>query len=290
MTARERGEPSAREGRQDLTAEELRTLDRAELILTARCMRARGFWYDSDASGSAPPAEQTARNPGRRIFPYGINDVAWARTHGFGEAGAGERHGRPSPARNANLRYFEGLSPKRQKEYQVSLGGTRAQTVSVRLTNGYTIQGSKDGCMSEAQHLLYGDFTTWYRASTIVNNLDAESSPKIFEDPAYKKAVSRWSSCMAGAGHPADSPQELRERFVERFGELPEESREAVERRLAVAEAKCVRATGLARTGTVLEERYAEQERAFRRAEIETRHRMRLDALPRAADIVSRSN
>lgn len=50
--------------------------DRAEQILVRRCMHSRGFQYHVEPS--ARPAPSSPRHP------YGIDDVAWARAHGFG--------------------------------------------------------------------------------------------------------------------------------------------------------------------------------------------------------------
>ncbi|MDG9720672.1 hypothetical protein [Streptomyces sp. DH24] len=264
-------------------------LRRAQEQLIADCMRGHGFWY-----ATAPERTRSAASPSprpsaeQRRFPYGIDDIAWARTHGFGDNNARDHEALRTA--NPNVRYVSTLPSQRRQQYQQALGGSgRDGIVTVELSSGHRIMGNRDGCMSQAQQELYGDFDTWFKADTMVNNLASESGPRILADPAYRKALSAWSACMTRAGHPAGSPGALREGFVARAKRLSDADRDALERDLAVTEARCVDRTGLVSAARRLEKHYAHEQRRIRREEIDTRQRMRQSALPRAERILSDS-
>jgi hypothetical protein len=99
-----------------VTAQETKLLDRARQILVRRCMSRHGFkvWITS----------RTVL-PHARRFLYVVDDVAWARKHGFGadiERRAAKR-GRSDP----NMRYFSSLSPSRRKAALRALNGARPE-------------------------------------------------------------------------------------------------------------------------------------------------------------------
>ncbi|MGY1503100.1 hypothetical protein ACW4TU_42120 [Streptomyces sp. QTS52] len=284
QTLSAKGDRESERSARSLTTAERETLDRAELYLTGACMKAHGFWYDTAVSSRTDRETAKDEDQARRRFPYGIDDVDWALEYGFGDTD----HGESPPSRyNRNLRYFQSLSASRQRLYQSALGGSGTHTVAVRLTNGYTLKTNTDGCMSEAQGKLYGDFFAWYRSDTIVGNLNSERDPKVFRDPAYKKKLSLWSRCMSEKGHRVESPQQLREQYVNDSKKLGATLKKSTQRKLAVTEAICVRSSRLARTGQQLADDYGAKERAFRKPEIEMQRRLSVDALARAQSLLT---
>ena len=217
------------------------SLAAAERRLTGRCARARGIDLDLARAGRArrPPGGTSQRE-----FPYGIDDVAWARTWGFGAGGA--------PARASRHRDTPRAARERRRLGRVLAGDLR-DVVSVRLPTGYVVAMSPDGCIARAQRRLYGDHARWFRANAIVSNLDALTQRRVTQQPAFRARERAWTACIARAGYRTASPHELRERFGERASHMKPQARAALERRMASADARCVRATGLAATGKRLE-------------------------------------
>ena len=184
----------------------------AEQRLVGQCMRERGFEYYTASTG---PSSSTPL----RQFPYGIDDVAWARANGFGIglAREDEREGLRRQTKDPNVRYAAGLSEERQKGYQQALfGGPDDAAVTVPLANGIVVSMSTGGCIARAQDRLYGDFPKWFRALTIVDNVPAEVHAMVERDAEYQAALGDWSTCMHRRGHAAKSPKDLAGRFAER--------------------------------------------------------------------------
>lgn len=98
-------------------------------------------------------------------------------------------------------------------------------------------------------------------------------------DPAYTKALRRWSDCVAARGLPHESPGALR-------AALGDSAPAAKEVEYAVAEASCAVGSGLAAVAGDVEERHLAEVRERYRADVTNARRMRLAALPKAERIV----
>lgn len=247
-----------------LTKNDLHRLDETQEVLVSRCMRERGFRYIVVAPD---PALADARD-----FPYGIDDPRWARRHGLGLALRAAAAHMAGPT-NPNNRYVASLSPERRRAYETALFGTEAATASVTIPTGDVVTTSTDGCLATAQDRLYGDVRRWFRVMTITNNLASVIEPKVLADPRYRQRLSVWSACMEEQGYHYRSPADLRARL----GQVGPER----ERAVAVAEATCVRRTGLAALGRSLDQELGAPVRAQYRVEIRSYRQMRAAALNR---------
>ncbi len=242
-------------------------LAQAQDILTGDCMRAHGFDY--------VVAPQPTQNADPREFPYGIDDVAWARTNGYGFAqraalGTAQHD-------NPNARYIESLTPDRRAAYAAAMFGSTSDQVSVTVPNGDVIVQNADGCLAEAERRLYGDFARWFRAQTITGNLEPAIEPKVFADPRYLTAQRAWSACVRAQGYLASSPADLESQAAAAGAEA--------ERKIATVDATCDVRTGLAATGRALDAELGAPVRAKYRSETDDYRALRLAALPRAAAI-----
>ncbi|MFJ5731746.1 hypothetical protein [Streptomyces paradoxus] len=174
-----------------------------EQDLLRQCMRQEGFrlWK--------VPLEPV---PEQREFPYVVDDVKWAREHGYG-SDIRQRAERLR-AEDPNRRYFEGLSSERRAAAKAALHGRdRSGGPSVTLPGGGVVRRSGDGCTAQAQTRLYGDFARWFRAKTFTDNLTGLRMARVTAEPAFRKAVKNWSSCMRGTGHAYDDPGQARRAF-----------------------------------------------------------------------------
>ena len=242
-------------------------LAQAQDILTGECMRAHGFDFTV--------APQPAKNAEPREFPYGIDDVAWARTNGYGFAlraklGAAQHD-------NPNARYVESLTPSRRAAYTAAMFGSKRNQVSVTVPNGDVVVQNADGCLAAAENQLYGNFVDWFRAQTITGNLEPAIEPKVFANPRYLAAQRAWSACVRAQGYPAARPADLESRAAAAGTEA--------ERKIATVDATCDVRTGLAATGRALDAELGAPVRAEYRSETDEYTALILGALPRAAAV-----
>ncbi|MFI8263058.1 hypothetical protein [Streptomyces sp. NPDC085665] len=255
------GEPSAAD---------TRLLERAEQILISRCMAGRGFPY---AVTEAP--EDTARS-----FPYGVDDVAWARAHGYG--GRDQRAAARAREDDPNQRYFRGLSASGRAAARSALMGSAPVGLSATAPTGMTITASAEGCIADAERTLYGDLATWFRVKVVTMNLRPVRETRVHEDRQYADAVGQWAACMRAAGRPYPDPDASRQAAA-RFGEgMPPAEADAAEAELAVIEATCATGTPLARVSQALDRTYGDRLRARHREDIALRWRLQNGALATA--------
>lgn len=250
-----------------VTAEERQVLSRAESLLTRDCMIRAGFrmWL-----GTPPPADELLS------FPYVVDDIAWARKHGFGsdlvEAVDARRRA------NSNQRYVSGLSPERREAYLAALNGARPEGLEARLPSGGVMRRSAEGCTSEAQRRLYDDLAEWYRSSKVVVDLTYLRQRRVLADPAWTTALRPWARCLRQHGYTADTPDRLRESVGPRG--------RADEIAAAVAEARCAQ-DGLAATTRALDARHGDELTAAYQQDVVARNRLEHGALPRARAVVA---
>jgi hypothetical protein len=239
-----------------LTDVEQRRLEAAEARLTERCVRDHGLRLPTPATREQAPA---AARPTMPRATYGNDDVDWARRHGFGADNVGgfEPSARPSERRR--------ISSRATRRLQHVLFGDRQRALTVRLPTGYVVATGENGCLAEAQRQLYGDQAAWFRSDTLVSNIGALAEQQASKDPTVRARRRAWSACLARAGYAARTPVALRKRFLDRATSLTATAREAQERQMAVAEARCGRRTAFTAVG----------ERAVRRATLAAERRFR---------------
>ncbi|MEW1588210.1 hypothetical protein AB0283_22545 [Micromonospora vinacea] len=250
-----------------VTAEDRRILVRAESLLTRDCMTRAGFqmWL-----GTSPPADELLS------FPYVVDDVGWARRHGFGSdlVQAVDARRRADP----NQRYASGLSPERREAFLAALNGARPEGLEARLPSGGVMRRSAEGCTSVAQRQLYGDLTEWYRSSKVVADLTYLRQRRVLADPAWTAALRPWARCLRQQGYTADTPERLRESVGPRG--------RADEIAAAVAEARCAQ-DGLAATTRALDARHGDELTAAYHQDVAAKNRLEHGAIPRARAVVA---
>ncbi|MFI0206008.1 MULTISPECIES: hypothetical protein [Streptomyces] len=267
------GDTGERAPARAVDAAELDLLHRAGELLVQDCMRARGFSYW--------PVPRVP-HPDFRDFPYGVDDVDWARGHGFGRAI--ERQLDEQAASGPAGQYVRGLSDGQRDAMGAALLGPEPTGLEVESPLGGTLSHSDRGCVTESWRTLYGDVKAWYRSSETANQLAAVRTGRVNQDPAFGKALAAWSACVAGRGFPAGHPVRQREEQLARTGPQAE----AQDVPMAVAQAECARSTGFADTAQDLHARLSDRIRAENRAAFDAMRRMQVAALPTARDVVAR--
>lgn len=271
------------------------TLYRAEQLLIKKCMERSGYEYWVE---ERPTADGTS------LFPYVVDDPAWAARHGYGTDlyRAQQRKAQRDP----NQRYFRSMPADRAPELVGALNGARPEGLSTRLPNGIQVTHSDQGCVAEAQRTLYKDLPAWFRATRVTTSLGGMSASMVLTDKRYLAAVKPWARCMKAKGYAYASPAEARAAATRPDKEWPH----AEEVRLASAEASCARSRAASTStadptadpsaasrsddlSTVVKSLDAEYRAELRRrypgpsADLE---RLKREALPRARAIVARGD
>ncbi|KAA6212260.1 hypothetical protein CP973_22745 [Streptomyces albofaciens JCM 4342] len=251
-------------------------LERAELLLVQRCMRARGIPY----SVAAPVPDSWQRS-----FPYVVDEADWARRYGYGAPL--QRRLQALKEADPNQRYFTRLSADGRATARSALMGPAPVGLSATTPTGVTITASTQGCLAHAQRALYGDLGAWFRAKVITMNLQPLYVAQVRADPRYAAAVRQWSACMRTQGHPYATPAASRKAAVTSTRRLPVAQADARQARIAVAEAHCATTTSLSRTVRDLDRHYSDQVRVRYRKEITVRHTLQHAALATARRLVT---
>ncbi|MER6130709.1 hypothetical protein [Streptomyces sp. NPDC001815] len=269
------GSPSTGEFRQLTDAEQLRISD-AQQVLMGACMRRQGFEFWEVERRSLAES---------RTLGYVLDDVAWARTYGYGS----RIDARDSAARaaNPNLAYRKGLSEQRRDAYDEALDeGVDAPETSVEIPGGGTLSRQMGGCVAEAEKQLYGDPQEWFRAEKTAGHLRSLYVPRVLADRRFAAAQTAWSRCMKRAGYAFEDPGDSRQAAVARSGRVADPKVFAAERKLAVADATCARDADLRSIGEERESHYIAQLRDRYGEALDTYARLQGQALDRAKKIV----
>ncbi|WP_329379956.1 hypothetical protein [Streptomyces sp. NBC_01716] len=258
--------------------QELRVAD-AKQRLMSRCMNRHGFTYWEDRS-------LTLRES--RPVRYVQDDVAWARTHGYGsriDAKGGRIH-----EANPNGTYRQGLSATRRAAFDIALdGGDTARMLVAKLPGGGEIRKLLGGCTEEAERELYGDPAEWFRTSKTAMGLNSLYAAELMKDRRLAASVRAWARCMKSAGQPYEDPQAARDAIrvnTGRLGVTRADEAFAAERRTAVADATCARETSLRAVAKARETYYQDRLRDRFGEAVDTYRHLGRRAYDRAVRVV----
>ncbi|MFI1357047.1 hypothetical protein ACH4TV_26210 [Streptomyces sp. NPDC020898] len=217
--------------------QELRVTD-AQQHLTRQCMNRQGFTYWEDLGLTLQES---------RPVRYVQDDVAWARTYGYG----GRIYAKSERVRERNPigTYRQSLSASRRTAFDTALdGGDSSRVLAVTLPGGGEIRKRFGGCTEDAERRLYGDPAEWFRTSKVVMSLNSLYGEDLMTDRQFTASVRAWSRCMKQAGRPYKDPQAARDAVrvnTGRLGAARADEAFAAERKTAVADATCARETSL---------------------------------------------
>ncbi|WP_032763920.1 hypothetical protein [Streptomyces sp. CNS654] len=259
----------------ELTDAEQILVQRAEQLLVKKCMKSEGFRY---WVGPLPTVDDLKGGG------YVVTDVAWAKKHGYGSRL--QEKVQEAQRNDPNHSYANALPEKDRIRYGETLEGTPSSgMLTAELPGGGTVRTPDASCQVDAKQQLYGDFATWFRAEKTATNLSGMYVPDLVDDKRFVRAVEKWSTCMAEAGHAYADPPAIREKLPGLAeGQDPDEAF-AVEVDLAVAEATCATSSSLSETARTLEAEYRDRKLGPYREDIAAYQRMSLTALARAEDI-----
>ncbi len=243
-------------------ARDLNLLGTAEQLLIRACMQGHGFSYWPIPASQFAPVQS---------YPLVVTSIPWARANGLS--------GFPVFSPDANQRYYNRLPASRQSAYSNALvGEAGGPAVQVALPSGAIEGASSQGCEARAESELYGNYRTWFQASTVALDLPMLWLPMILGDTRYQRAVAWWSDCMQAKGYRYSSPEQAATAFQRPFSSRP--SREEVA--VAVAEANCANQTRLAGVASFLTKEFSAKVNSKYQSSLNTEWRLERNALPRA--------
>ncbi|MFI6338608.1 hypothetical protein [Streptomyces sp. NPDC050535] len=223
-----------------------------------------------------------------RPVRYVQDDVAWARSYGYG--GRIDAKSEQTRKHHPIAAYRRSLSAERRAAFDVALdGGDEAADLSASLPGGAEVRKRLGGCTAEAEKTLYGDPAEWFRASKTATGLNSLYGKDLMDDQRLTTAVRAWSDCMRRAGSPYDDPQAARDavrRNTARLGRARAGEAFGAERRTAVADAGCARETSLRSVAAARETYYFDQLRDRYGTAVDTYRRLGRQAYERAVRIV----
>jgi hypothetical protein len=252
-------------------------VDHARELLIEECMADEGFRYWPVTVVSVEDRQGSG---------YVLDDVAWAREHGYG---SGRRDRIAAIQRNdPNHAYANALPEEERLRYSDALDGDpSAGMLTAELPMGGAVQIPADGCPARAKGELYGDFADWFQAEKVATNLVGLYADDLVADERFETALAAWSECMRERGHDYSGPPAIREDLPRLIEGLSATKARAVERELAVAEAVCAtRETSLVSTTRDLESEYRGRLREYR-DDVVTYQRLQHAAVERAREILA---
>ncbi|MEV0912675.1 hypothetical protein [Streptomyces hokutonensis] len=255
-----------------IPATQAEMLDLAKQIIIRDCMESHGFRY-----WVIPHRMEKAQ----RDFPYVIDDVNWAKRHGYGRDIQDKQEQRAK--RDPNQRYFWSLSSGRRAAATRAMNGPPFKGMSIRLPNGILVGHSKEGCDTESDAKLYGNAYAWFRASRVTDSLAGLRIGQVTSDPRYGAAVQKWSHCMLRGGYQFRTPTQSRMAANETKSPLPRDREIAA----AIAEATCATQSQLSSVTKQLDTKYRSKQQRQYTWETSARERLAHEALPRARAVIA---
>ncbi|MFB7591205.1 hypothetical protein [Streptomyces sp. NPDC056169] len=181
--------------------EQIRSLEKAQDLLTADCMKRFGFTY-------RPPVRPLPRT--RSTWSrYGVTDETTAARYGYVKPGVGPG---PGKAAEGSLSSSEQLAlhgpPLKSKPGGGMVLPPTTLEESRKTDSGRTVGGQKvpvGGCGREGHLRLYAEKKDPVDL-LYVFGMESEAFSRAKEDPKVAKALKAWSACMAEKGYGVTDP------------------------------------------------------------------------------------
>ncbi|MFE5716721.1 hypothetical protein ACFQ7J_38575, partial [Streptomyces sp. NPDC056501] len=183
------------------TDEQIRSLEKAQDLLTADCMKRFGFTYK-------PPVRPLPR-PKTTSSRYGVTDAATAARYGYVKPGVVDV---PEPSGEDTLPRAERMALSGPPLGSKPGGGMVIPPLTLeelrKTDSGRTLNGQKvpvGGCGREGHLRLYAEKKE-PEDLLFVFGMEGEASSRAQQSPKVAKAVKAWSACMAEKGYRVTDP------------------------------------------------------------------------------------
>jgi hypothetical protein len=169
------------DGLADQPADVQTRLQNTQNLLTAQCMRGRGFQY-TVAALTAPV------DPAATAGAYDLLSPQTAAAQGYGIADN-------ALVDRTNAAAVQRPQPDMNRPgYGPALIGTSARRTAIKLDGGSSAAFNADGCITWALVHLYGP--RWNEVYFNVSGISARVQQTVVTGPEWTTAVQRWSTCM----------------------------------------------------------------------------------------------
>jgi hypothetical protein len=255
--------------------EDEKRLDRAERVLTQRCMSARGFPY-SDTQSNTVAAHDDEWHP----------DLESRRRAGYGLI-IGYTPDAGQSLRSDSDREVSRWPADQQAAYQQALMGTDEKRAWIDLRGGHRFTFPTDGCIAESRGQLYGTPHIAARVFYVLQDIARRIDQQVRADPTYMAAIPVWADCIQRHGHHYTSPSHAKTELGQtysRLGATPALREGEIE--IAVTDATCAHDAGLPTIGAALAKKYAETLTGDDRADLQTLAASRAAAARRATTVL----
>lgn len=252
------------------------TLHDVEQRLVRQCMVDAGLEFAITPATALADQKRTAA----RLMPppFGSDDVAAAKRHGYDPAQIGTDDGILA-ADSANQRFYDSLAPADKDRYDRLTGGDLEDAVSVKLEDGIRVKTSAVGCLADMRRLLYGNLARYIRLNHVSTNIENEARDRTRTDPRYERSVARWASCMQRAGFSFATWSHAYQAGIASLKNG---------KTIAVADARCADRTGSVRVAEKLFESHEQEVRSQRAAQLAAYEDLLARAVIRAEDLATK--
>jgi len=262
-----------------LSTQQQSLLFNAYQVAFGKCVQVRGFRYWPE-----PEPRPTLS----QLFPYVINNVSWARSHGFGNPdGSNSDAATKTNQRDPNLNYYDSLTPSKRAALvrAENAGGPNDPGIIARLPTGQVIGFSKYSCYASAGNALYGTRYNWYQAEMTYYALPSLWQEKVEASPEFGRALKAWAACMQHKGEFYATPSAAAKAFIFPVKHISSsESRNAF--RAAVSEALCANSTNFTAIARDLDAKYKVSVVGRYQKSIKLFQQLVTAALPRAKELM----
>ncbi|WP_455353297.1 hypothetical protein [Streptomyces sp. SYSU K217416] len=224
--------PPSADAAKPVSLAERRLLHRAEEDLIHRCMTDHGWPYEKLSFPERAHEE--------RVFPYLVDDDAWATEYGYGDQFMTAEEHQLEQRRREGDNVLSRLTSQQKAAWSRTLLG-RGRQISVKLPGGGRLATSDKGCVAEARTVLYRDMPRWFAARRTVDALEPLLQQRVREERDFKMVMTKWTRCVNSAGHAVDGPAGLREELARSTTGMNTRTALQVEIRTAKTEATCAR-------------------------------------------------
>ncbi|MFF0481253.1 hypothetical protein [Streptomyces sp. NPDC004435] len=185
------------------TKEQIHSLEKAQELLTADCMKRYGFGYKTAAQPPSPS--------GGTSYRYGLADERTAARYGYSRPGVSSAQKRPeeSPLSPDERLALDGPPPR-----STPGGGLERPPLTLeaqrKADSGRTVNGRKvlvGGCGQEGHLRLYAEKEKGVDL-LFVFGMESEAFTRAQNSPKVAAAIKAWSGCMAEKGYRISDPME----------------------------------------------------------------------------------
>ncbi|WP_370261151.1 hypothetical protein [Streptomyces sp. V4I8] len=168
----------------------------AQQVLDRRCMRKLGLRYLIMSAGPEPLAGITTADVLGTGSPAGYGVVP-------------PETGDASPDTPAQDRYVRSLTAAERDRYVTALSGPADRVAPLTLPSGTKGSYATGGCTAQTRARLYGSVRAAFEDILVPQDVNALFADHLAHDRHHRAALDRWQRCMAGNGHPAQTPEAL---------------------------------------------------------------------------------